>query len=66
MIRIVIFQENVSVNASRECGSDGSWAPITYYGDCLCNSTEACHDLPPALEISIIIYLIGIYIIHPV
>ena len=59
---------HVSVNATRECQGDGTWGPITYYGDCLCNSTEAClayssnitdMESTPALEISIIIYLIG-------
>jgi len=55
-------------NATRECQGDGTWGPITYYGDCLCNSTEAClayssnitdMESTPALEISIIIYLVG-------
>ena len=57
-----------SVNASRECLEDGSWSDVTYYGDCACNSTLQCaasagdsldHEESPALEISIVIYLIG-------
>ena len=45
------------------------WSNVTNYGDCLCNSTIECpaangvheddHDSPAALEISVIIYLIG-------
>jgi len=49
-------------NASRECGDDGSWNEITYYGDCLCNSTGQCEtdDIGSmGSEISVIIYLIG-------
>lgn len=55
-------------NASRECLEDGSWSDVTYYGDCACNSTLQCaasagdsldHEESPALEISIVIYLIG-------
>lgn len=52
----------LSVNASRECGDDGSWNEITYYGDCLCNSTGQCEtdDIGSmGSEISVIIYLIG-------
>ena len=57
-----------SVNASRECYGGGRWAETTNYNHCLCNSTDpaacaldtaAADTDTPALEISIIIYLIG-------
>ena len=51
-------------NASRPCSPTGEWGPTTDYTDCMCNSTEDCHggggvDETGALEISIIIYLVG-------
>ena len=55
---------NFPDNASRECSPTGEWAPTTDYNDCMCNSTEDCQgggrvDETGALEISIIIYLVG-------
>ena len=52
-------------NATRSCSYGGVWAPTTDYNDCMCNSTEPCNDGRQddhggALEISIIIYLVGI------
>ena len=60
----LLFKSNFPVNATRECYSDGIWAPTTNYNDCLCNSTEDCADSgiqeeTGALEISIVIYLVG-------
>ena len=50
----------VTDNASRDCSSGGVWAPTTDYNDCMCNSTEDCStEVHGALEISIIIYLVG-------
>ena len=49
-------------NASRPCSPTGEWGPTTDYTDCMCNSTEDCHGgrvETGALEISIIIYLVG-------
>ena len=62
-----------SVNASRECHGGGRWAETTNYNHCLCNSTDAAACAldtvagdtdTPALEISIIIYLIGETSVH--
>ena len=52
------------VNATRHCYPNGSWAATTNYHDCMCNSTEDCtvtstQEENGALEISIIIYLVG-------
>ena len=47
-----------AVNASRYCNSYGEWSHTTDYGDCLCNCTRDLEGTA-ALEISIIIYLIG-------
>jgi len=51
-------------NATRQCYPNGTWAPTTFYTDCMCNSTEDCTEKSQeeetgALEISIIIYLVG-------
>ena len=52
-----------SVNATRECYPNSTWAPTTYYAHCLCNSTNNCMQTDQedrkTLEISIIIYLVG-------
>ena len=52
-----------SVNATRECNSDGTWGSTTNYTACMCNSTVGCFNNEPpdpgTLEISIVIYLVG-------
>ena len=67
------YPKNIcSVNASRECHGWGRWAETTNYNHCLCNSTDAttcaldtaADTNTPALEISIIIYLIGETSVH--
>ena len=54
----------ISVNATRQCYPNGTWASTTDYNDCLCNSTENClnilqEDETAALDISLMIYLVG-------
>ena len=47
-----------AVNATRHCHSSAEWSNTTNYRDCLCNCTSGLEGTS-ALEISIIIYLVG-------
>ena len=58
-------------NVSRHCSVDALWADKTDYSQCRplelemnLNITQETSELPPDLEISIVIYLIGIILFY--